>query len=143
MASGDNGATAHWETLMARDGHEFVEAALKAGAGLAVVAADKRESFAKDAPLLVVPDVLEGLTALARLLQWPLLAEPGAGPRPADVGARAGGAIEPAHPRRADQRSRPRNPRSASGNPRPGTPATRGSVAGWPRISATPRTSPA
>jgi UDP-N-acetylmuramoyl-tripeptide--D-alanyl-D-alanine ligase len=50
----------------ARDGHEFVEAALKAGAGLAVVAADKREAFAKDAPLLAVPDVLEGLIALAR-----------------------------------------------------------------------------
>src|SRR5437868_14878258 len=50
----------------ARDGHEFVDAALKAGAGLAVVAADKRGSFAKDAPLLVVPDVLEGLIALAR-----------------------------------------------------------------------------
>ena len=50
----------------ARDGHEFVDAALKAGAGLAVVAADKRDSFAKDAPLLVVSDVLEGLIALAR-----------------------------------------------------------------------------
>ena len=49
-----------------RDGHDFVEAALKAGAGLAVVAADKRDMFAKDAPLLVVPDVLEALTALAR-----------------------------------------------------------------------------
>ncbi|HWL31390.1 MAG TPA: UDP-N-acetylmuramoylalanyl-D-glutamyl-2,6-diaminopimelate--D-alanyl-D-alanine ligase [Xanthobacteraceae bacterium] len=50
----------------ARDGHDFVEAALKAGAGLAVVAADKRGAFAADAPLLVVPDVLEGLIALAR-----------------------------------------------------------------------------
>jgi UDP-N-acetylmuramoyl-tripeptide--D-alanyl-D-alanine ligase len=50
----------------ARDGHDFVEAALKAGAGLAVVAADKRDAFAKDAPLLVVPDVLDGLIALAR-----------------------------------------------------------------------------
>jgi UDP-N-acetylmuramoyl-tripeptide--D-alanyl-D-alanine ligase len=50
----------------ARDGHEFVEAALKAGAGLAVVAADRRDAFPKDAPLLVVPDVLEGLIALAR-----------------------------------------------------------------------------
>lgn len=49
-----------------RDGHDFVEAALKAGAGLAVVAADKRANFAKDAPLLIVRDVLEGLTALAR-----------------------------------------------------------------------------
>jgi len=50
----------------ARDGHDFVDAALKAGAGLAVVAADKRDAFAKDAPLLAVPDVLEGLIALAR-----------------------------------------------------------------------------
>src|SRR5262249_53996203 len=44
-----------------RDGHEFVPAALKAGAGLAVVAADKRAAFAQDAPHLVVPDVLDGL----------------------------------------------------------------------------------
>src|SRR5215813_10338942 len=44
-----------------RDGHDFVAAALAAGAGLAVVAADRRESFPKDAPLLIVADVLEGL----------------------------------------------------------------------------------
>ncbi|MBX9829445.1 MAG: UDP-N-acetylmuramoylalanyl-D-glutamyl-2,6-diaminopimelate--D-alanyl-D-alanine ligase [Xanthobacteraceae bacterium] len=50
----------------ARDGHEFVEAALKKNAGLAVVAARKRDEFPKDAPLLAVPDVLEGLIALAR-----------------------------------------------------------------------------
>jgi UDP-N-acetylmuramoyl-tripeptide--D-alanyl-D-alanine ligase len=49
-----------------RDGHEFVPAALKAGAGLAVIAADRRKQFAEDAPLLVVPDVLAGLRALAR-----------------------------------------------------------------------------
>ena len=49
-----------------RDGHDFVEAARKAGAGLAVVAADKRDRLPNDAPLLVVPDVLEGLIALAR-----------------------------------------------------------------------------
>jgi UDP-N-acetylmuramoyl-tripeptide--D-alanyl-D-alanine ligase len=49
-----------------RDGHDFVEPALKAGGGLAVVAADKRGMFAKDAPLLVVPDVLDGLIVLAR-----------------------------------------------------------------------------
>jgi UDP-N-acetylmuramoyl-tripeptide--D-alanyl-D-alanine ligase len=49
-----------------RDGHDFVEAALKAGAGLAVVAADRRDRFAKDAPLLVVDDVLKGLEDLAR-----------------------------------------------------------------------------
>ena len=44
----------------------FVPAALKAGAGLAVVAADKAGAIPKDAPLLIVPDVLEGLRALAR-----------------------------------------------------------------------------
>jgi UDP-N-acetylmuramoyl-tripeptide--D-alanyl-D-alanine ligase len=49
-----------------RDGHAFVPAALKAGAGLAVVAADKAGAIPKDAPLLIVPDVLEGLRALAR-----------------------------------------------------------------------------
>ena len=49
-----------------RDGHEFVDAALKAGAGLAVVARDKRAQFAADAPLLLVDDVLEGLRDLAR-----------------------------------------------------------------------------
>jgi UDP-N-acetylmuramoyl-tripeptide--D-alanyl-D-alanine ligase len=49
-----------------RDGHDFVDAALKAGAGLAVIAADQRDQFAKDAPLLVVPDVLDGLIALAK-----------------------------------------------------------------------------
>jgi len=50
----------------ARDGHDFVEAALKAGAGVAVVAEARRGQFAKDAPLLAVPDVLEALIALAR-----------------------------------------------------------------------------
>jgi UDP-N-acetylmuramoyl-tripeptide--D-alanyl-D-alanine ligase len=49
-----------------RDGHEFVEAALAAGAGLAVVAADRRDRFPADAPLLVVADVLDGLRDLAR-----------------------------------------------------------------------------
>jgi UDP-N-acetylmuramoyl-tripeptide--D-alanyl-D-alanine ligase len=47
-----------------RDGHEFVEAALKAGAGAAVVARGK--PFAAGAPLLIVDDVLEGLRDLAR-----------------------------------------------------------------------------
>jgi len=46
-----------------RDGHEFVDGALKAGAGLAVV--DQRGRFA-GAPLLVVADVLEALRDLAR-----------------------------------------------------------------------------
>src|SRR5262250_418214 len=49
-----------------RDGHDFVAAALAAGAGLAVVSADRRDSFPKDAPLLIVADVLEGLRDLAR-----------------------------------------------------------------------------
>jgi UDP-N-acetylmuramoyl-tripeptide--D-alanyl-D-alanine ligase len=48
-----------------RDGHEFVPSALAAGAGLAVVAADRRSKFPTDAPLLVVPDVLAGLRNLA------------------------------------------------------------------------------
>jgi UDP-N-acetylmuramoyl-tripeptide--D-alanyl-D-alanine ligase len=49
-----------------RDGHDFVDGALKAGAGLAVVARNKRASFAADAPLLLVDDVLEALRDLAR-----------------------------------------------------------------------------
>ena len=49
-----------------RDGHEFVPAALKAGAGVAVVAADKAAAMPAGAPLLVVPDVLEALRQLAR-----------------------------------------------------------------------------
>jgi UDP-N-acetylmuramoyl-tripeptide--D-alanyl-D-alanine ligase len=48
------------------DGHDFVDAALKAGAGLAVVEAARRDKFASDAPLLVVDDVLAGLRDLAR-----------------------------------------------------------------------------
>src|SRR5882724_3624095 len=47
------------------DGHDFVAAALKAGAALAVVEAAQRDKFASDAPLLVVDDVLAGLVALA------------------------------------------------------------------------------
>ncbi|MGI8525645.1 MAG: UDP-N-acetylmuramoylalanyl-D-glutamyl-2,6-diaminopimelate--D-alanyl-D-alanine ligase [Pseudolabrys sp.] len=49
-----------------RDGHEFVAAALQAGAALAVVAQDKHAQFAAGAPLLVVPDVLDGLRDLGR-----------------------------------------------------------------------------
>jgi UDP-N-acetylmuramoyl-tripeptide--D-alanyl-D-alanine ligase len=48
------------------DGHDFVAAALKAGAALAVVEAAQRDKFASDAPLLVVDDVLAGLVDLAR-----------------------------------------------------------------------------
>ena len=47
-----------------RDGHDFADAALKAGAGLAVVAKGQRQRYV-DAPLLVVDDVLEGLRRLA------------------------------------------------------------------------------
>lgn len=49
-----------------RDGHDFVEAALKAGAGLAVIARSQRARFAADAPLLAVDDVLEALRDLGR-----------------------------------------------------------------------------
>jgi UDP-N-acetylmuramoyl-tripeptide--D-alanyl-D-alanine ligase len=49
-----------------RDGHDFVEAALKGGAGLAVIAASKREKLPKAAPLLMVGDVLDALRDLAR-----------------------------------------------------------------------------
>jgi UDP-N-acetylmuramoyl-tripeptide--D-alanyl-D-alanine ligase len=49
-----------------RDGHDFVEAALKGGAGVAVVARAQRARFAADAPLLAVDDVLEALRDLAR-----------------------------------------------------------------------------
>ena len=49
-----------------RDGHDFVDAALKAGAGLAVVARDKAGAMAKGAPLLIVADVLAGLSDLAK-----------------------------------------------------------------------------
>jgi UDP-N-acetylmuramoyl-tripeptide--D-alanyl-D-alanine ligase len=48
------------------DGHDFVDAALKAGAALAVVETAQRGKFADDAPLLVVDEVLEGLRDLAR-----------------------------------------------------------------------------
>jgi UDP-N-acetylmuramoyl-tripeptide--D-alanyl-D-alanine ligase len=47
------------------DGHDFVAAALKAGAALAVVETAQRGKFAPDAPLLVVDDVLAGLVDLA------------------------------------------------------------------------------
>src|SRR5258708_31440116 len=47
------------------DGHDFVAAALKAGAALAVVETAQRDKFAPDAPLLVVEDVLAALVDLA------------------------------------------------------------------------------
>jgi UDP-N-acetylmuramoyl-tripeptide--D-alanyl-D-alanine ligase len=46
------------------DGHDFVTAALKAGAALAVVESAQRDKFAADAPLLVVDDVLAALVEL-------------------------------------------------------------------------------
>src|SRR6266511_1690894 len=49
-----------------RDGHDFVPAALEAGAGLAVIAADQRHRFPEGSALLVVPDVLDGLRDVAR-----------------------------------------------------------------------------
>src|SRR3954453_10006617 len=57
------------------DGHDFVAAALKAGAALAVVEAAQREKFRADAPLLVVDDVLAGLVDLARASRARLGAE--------------------------------------------------------------------
>jgi len=48
-----------------RDGHDFVDNALKGGAGVAVVASRQRGRF-PDAPLLVVSDVLEALRDLGR-----------------------------------------------------------------------------
>src|SRR6202045_5028950 len=48
------------------DGHDFVTAALKAGAALAVIETAQRDKFALDAPLLVLDDVLAGLVDLAR-----------------------------------------------------------------------------
>src|SRR5262249_33646005 len=47
------------------DGHAFVRAAIEDGAALAVVAREKRGEMPADAPLLVVPDVLDGLRDLA------------------------------------------------------------------------------
>ena len=48
------------------DGHDFVAAALKAGAALAVVEKAQAGKFGSDAPLLVVDDVLAALVDLAR-----------------------------------------------------------------------------
>jgi UDP-N-acetylmuramoyl-tripeptide--D-alanyl-D-alanine ligase len=48
------------------DGHAFVGQALQAGGGLAVVAAAQRADMPANAPLLVVPDVLQGLVDLAK-----------------------------------------------------------------------------
>jgi len=63
IAKGDAFFAIHGDS---RDGHDFVDAALKGGAGVAVVAHDKRDRFAADAPLLLVGDVLEALRDLGR-----------------------------------------------------------------------------
>ena len=49
-----------------RDGHDFVAAALKAGAGLGVVSDKRQALMPAGAPLLVVADVLEALRDLSR-----------------------------------------------------------------------------
>ena len=65
----DSRSIGHGEAFFAitdrRDGHEFVATALAAEAGLAVVAAERRTAMPANAPLLVVPDVLSALRALA------------------------------------------------------------------------------
>lgn len=65
----DSRTIAHGDAYFAikgdvHDGHDFVAAALKAGAALAVVEKAQRDKFAPDAPLLVVEDVLAGLVEL-------------------------------------------------------------------------------
>jgi UDP-N-acetylmuramoyl-tripeptide--D-alanyl-D-alanine ligase len=67
----DSRSIAHGQAYFAikgdvHDGHDFVGAALKAGAGLAVIEAAQRDKFVHDAPLLVVEDVLKALGDLAR-----------------------------------------------------------------------------
>jgi UDP-N-acetylmuramoyl-tripeptide--D-alanyl-D-alanine ligase len=49
-----------------RDGHDFVAAAIKAGAALAVVETRQRSRFGEEIPLLLVQDVLGALGDLAR-----------------------------------------------------------------------------
>ena len=48
------------------DGHDFVRAALSAGAALAVIAAEQAGHFGEDFPFLVVDDVLGAMRTLAR-----------------------------------------------------------------------------
>ena len=48
------------------DGHAFVEAAIRNGASVAVVDQAHADHLASGLPLLVVPDVLDGLRRLAR-----------------------------------------------------------------------------
>jgi UDP-N-acetylmuramoyl-tripeptide--D-alanyl-D-alanine ligase len=58
-----------------QDGHAFVEAALNAGAALAVIEDAQRDKFAADAPLLIVDDVLAALCDLARASRARLAAQ--------------------------------------------------------------------
>src|SRR5262249_13550633 len=48
------------------DGHDFVAKAIERGAAVAVVARNRRNGYASDAPLIVVDDVLEALRDVAR-----------------------------------------------------------------------------
>src|SRR5262249_61615013 len=61
-----------------RDGHDFVAAALRGGAGLAVVAADRRGALRlggiSNPPRLIVPDVLVGLRGVPRAALAPTCA---------------------------------------------------------------------
>jgi UDP-N-acetylmuramoyl-tripeptide--D-alanyl-D-alanine ligase len=59
-----NAGEAFFALTDVRDGHEFVPAAFKVGAALAVVSAAKAAAMSKDAPLLIVPDVLDALRRL-------------------------------------------------------------------------------
>src|SRR5260221_7958937 len=62
------------------DGHDFVMAALKAGAALAVVETTPRGKFASDAPLFAVDHLLAALVHLAHAprarLKAPVIAGP-------------------------------------------------------------------
>jgi UDP-N-acetylmuramoyl-tripeptide--D-alanyl-D-alanine ligase len=48
------------------DGHDYMADAIKRGAAVAVVAADREKRMPKNAPLAIVPDVLEALRDLGR-----------------------------------------------------------------------------
>jgi UDP-N-acetylmuramoyl-tripeptide--D-alanyl-D-alanine ligase len=67
----DSRTVKHGEAFFAikgdtHDGHDFVAAALKQGATLAVVEHARRDSYGNDAPLIVVDEVLEALRQVAR-----------------------------------------------------------------------------
>ena len=90
------------------DGHDFVDAALKAGAALAVVERAQRGKFAADARLLIVDDVLAGL---ARSRPRLARAAEGAGDRGHRLGRQdldQGSAAPRAVARRARRMRRPR-----------------------------------